>query len=53
MFTIYILANDVFSNRLSFSLCTVNDFMFIIKCIIYFLMYYLSSEEIATNMYFG
>ena len=53
MFTIYIFANNVFLNRLSFAICIFNDAIFIIKCIIYSLMYYLSTEEIATNMYFG
>ena len=53
IFTIYICANNVFLNRLSFTSCLFNDIIFIIKCIMYSLMYYLSTEEIATNMYFG
>ena len=43
----------IFKNKIAFSLALFNEISFIIKCIIYFLMYLLSSEEKAINMGFG
>ena len=50
---IYINNLNIFENKISFALVFFNNIIFSIKCIIYILMYSLTSIELATNMTFG
>ena len=46
---IYVLILDIFFNKIAFSAFFFNETAFIFKCGLYFLMYFLSNEEIAIS----